>query len=135
MHQDLFIDNASRPRCSKYWTKPQARGCFYHCDLLEPYLLMTHLDLFFRSGSPLRLPRCVLALLRGGSDCTRSSGRTSALFGNIYLSFGTLFRFNRTHGNPGSSKSQVIKMSSIKIFPPNQLPAEGVTDVQFKIWK
>ena len=26
-------------------------------------------------------------------------------------------------------------MSGIKIYPPNQLPAEGVTDVQFKIWK
>ena len=26
-------------------------------------------------------------------------------------------------------------MSGIKIYPPNQLPNEGVTDVQFKIWK
>ena len=26
-------------------------------------------------------------------------------------------------------------MSGIKIYPPNQLPAEGVSDVQFKIWK
>ena len=26
-------------------------------------------------------------------------------------------------------------MSSIKIYPPNQLPAEGITDVQFAIWK
>ena len=26
-------------------------------------------------------------------------------------------------------------MSSIKIYPPNQLPSEGVTDVQFAIWK
>ena len=26
-------------------------------------------------------------------------------------------------------------MSSIKIYPPNQLPAEGVTDVSFGIWK
>ena len=26
-------------------------------------------------------------------------------------------------------------MSGIKIYPPNQLPAEGVTDVQFEIWK
>lgn len=26
-------------------------------------------------------------------------------------------------------------MSTIKIYPPTQLPAEGVTDVQFKIWK
>ena len=26
-------------------------------------------------------------------------------------------------------------MSGIKIYPPNQLPAEGVTDVQFQIWK
>ena len=26
-------------------------------------------------------------------------------------------------------------MSSIKIYPPNQLPAEGLTDVQFGIWK
>lgn len=26
-------------------------------------------------------------------------------------------------------------MSSIKIYPPNQLPSEGVTDVQFQIWK
>ena len=26
-------------------------------------------------------------------------------------------------------------MSVIKIYPPNQLPAEGVTDVQFSIWK
>ena len=26
-------------------------------------------------------------------------------------------------------------MSGIKIYPPNQLPAEGVTDVQFKIWQ
>ena len=26
-------------------------------------------------------------------------------------------------------------MPAIKIYPPNQLPAEGVTDVQFQIWK
>ena len=26
-------------------------------------------------------------------------------------------------------------MSSIKIYPPNQLPAEGITDTQFAIWK
>ena len=26
-------------------------------------------------------------------------------------------------------------MSSIKIYPPNQLPSEGVTDVQFNVWK
>lgn len=26
-------------------------------------------------------------------------------------------------------------MSSIKIYPPNQLPAEGLTDTQFEIWK
>ena len=26
-------------------------------------------------------------------------------------------------------------MTTIKIFPPSQLPAEGVTDVQFNIWK
>ena len=26
-------------------------------------------------------------------------------------------------------------MSGIKIYPPNQLPAEGVSDVQFQIWK
>ena len=25
-------------------------------------------------------------------------------------------------------------MSSIKIYPPNTLPAEGITDVQFQIW-
>ncbi len=25
-------------------------------------------------------------------------------------------------------------MATIKIYPPQQLPAEGVTDVQFKIW-
>ena len=26
-------------------------------------------------------------------------------------------------------------MATIKIYPPNQLPAEGVSDVQFNIWK
>ena len=26
-------------------------------------------------------------------------------------------------------------MPGIKIYPPNQLPSEGVTDVQFQIWK
>lgn len=26
-------------------------------------------------------------------------------------------------------------MSSIKIYPPNQLPAEGISDVQFEIWR
>ena len=26
-------------------------------------------------------------------------------------------------------------MSSIKIYPPNQLPSEGISDVQFEIWR